>query len=365
MKGNTLVVLSVVAVLAALAALWLGREPAAVSPSADGTDLFPGLSAQINDVRQIRLLASGDGQSVTLIRDSDGWKIPEKHGYAADAGAIRKLLLKLSEARVVEPKTANPELYTRLGVEDVGADTGSGVLLEIDGPEPPPRLIIGEVETLASRGTYVRRKDEKESYLVDEELRPGRSPERWLEQSLLDIAPQLLSSVTIRHADGEEVRLVGIDGRLALLGIPEGRQLSSPAATSPIAQGLESLRLEDVMREADFEGGPPAAEISYRLTDGRQITVRGWQTDAGRFIALDVGMALEDAAAADTADSDASLEIGGDEAITEAAAERADPEAVARRSEALAGWIFRISVPRYEQIVRRSEDLLQPLPAGS
>ena len=249
-------------------------------------------------MEQIRLLVGGSGQTVTLDRDSDGWTVSEKHAYAADAGAIRKLLLKLSEARVIEPKTANPELYARLGVEDVGADTGSGVLLEVDGPAASPRLIIGEVETLAGRGTYVRRQGEAESYLISEELRPGRSPERWLEQSLLDVPPELLSSVTIRHADGEEVTLVGIDGHLALLRIQEGRELSSPSATSPISRGLENLKLEDVMPEADFDGGEPAAEISYRLTDGRQIKVRGWQTDAGRFVALDLGMAQGDGATA-------------------------------------------------------------------
>lgn len=365
MKGKTLVVLSVVAVLAALTALWLGRDSASVSLSDSGTHLFPGFNQQINEVEQIRLLVGGSGQTVTLDRDSDGWTVSEKHAYAADAGAIRKLLLKLSEARVIEPKTANPELYARLGVEDVGADTGSGVLLEVDGPAVSPRLIIGEVETLAGRGTYVRRQGEAESYLISEELRPGRSPERWLEQSLLDVPPELLSTVTIRHADGEEVTLVGIDGQLALLRIPEGRELSSPSATSPIGRGLENLKLEDVIPEADFDGGEPAAEISYRLTDGRQIKVRGWQTDAGRFIALDLGMAQGDAATAEDEDGG---EIQADEtgaASTPAAVARADPEAVGRRSGALAGWVFRISVPRYEQLVRRSGDLLRPLPAGS
>lgn len=365
MKGKTLVVLSLVAVLAALAALWLGRDSASVSLSADGTHLFPGLNQQINDVEQIRLQVGGTGPTVTLDRDSNGWTVSEKHGYAADAGAIRKLLLKLSEARVIEPKTTNPKLYARLGVEDVSTDSGSGVLLEVDGPAASPRLIIGKVETLAGRGTYVRRQGESESYLINEELRPGRSPERWLEQSLLDVPPELLSTVTIRHVDGEEVRLVGIDGQLALLRIPEGRELSSPSATSPIGRGLENLTLEDVMPETVFDGGEPAAEISYQLTDGRQISVRAWKTDANRFIALNMAMALKDD---DTDDIEQGMQAPEDEngdASPPPEVPRAEPEAVARSSEALAGWVFRISVPRYEQLVRRSEDLLRPLPAGS
>lgn len=365
MKGKTLVVLSVVAVLAALTALWLGRDSTTASLSDNGTYLFPGFNQQINQAEQIRLLIGGSGQTVTLDRESDGWSVSEKHGYAADAGAIRKLLLKLSEARVIEPKTANPALYPRLGVEDVSADTGSGVLLEVDGPAASPRLIVGEVETLAGRGTYVRRQGEAESYLISEELRPGRSPERWLELALLDVPPELLRAVTIRHADGEEVTLVGIDGHLVLLRVPEGRELSSPSATSPISRGLENLKLEDVLPESDFDGGEPTAEINYRLVDGRQIDVRAWQTDAGRFVALDMGMTLENGAAAGKEDGAGVQQDHKGDASPPPDVPRADPEAVARRSESLAGWVFRISVPRYEQLVRRSEDLLMPPPAGS
>ena len=41
---------------------------------------------------------------------------------------------------MVEAKTSNPDLYSRLGVEDVDAGSGTGVLLEIDGPTPPTPL---------------------------------------------------------------------------------------------------------------------------------------------------------------------------------------------------------------------------------
>jgi hypothetical protein len=37
---------------------------------------------------------------------------------------------------------------------------------------------------------------------------------------------------------------------------------------------------------------------------------------------------------------------------------------VARHSEELAGWVFRIPVTRYDQMVRRPDDLLSPLPEG-
>ena len=363
MKGKTLVVLTGVAFLAAATAFWLDRGRSPASLSGDGEPLFAGFGEQINDVREIRLSIGGSEQGITLSRDDSGWRVAERYGYAADAGAIRRLLLKLSEARVVEPKTSNPDLYARLGVEDVSAVSGEGVLLAIDGPAVSRQLIIGEVETLAGRGTYVRRPGEQPSYLVSEEMRPARSPEKWLDPDLLDVPPSLMKTVTIRHDDGEELRLLGIDGHLALDRIPEGRALSSPSATSPIGRSLEDLRLEDVLPESAFDGGTPAAVISYRLADGRLVNVRAWQIGDQRFVALQLGMAL-DADAPAPAESESDGGQGPEDESAAAEVPRADAETVARHSEKLAGWVFRIPVTRYDQMVRRPDDLLSPLPEG-
>jgi len=363
MKGKTLMVLTGVALLAAATAFWLDRGRSPASLSGDGEPLFPGFAEQINEVREIRLRIGGSEQGITLSRDDSGWRVAERYGYAGDAGAIRRLLLQLSEARVVEPKTSNPDLYVRLGVEDVSVQGGEGVLLEIDGAAASRRLIVGEVETLAGRGTYVRRPGEKPSYLVSEEMRPARSPEKWLDPDLLDVPPSLIQTVTIRHEDGVELRLLGIDGHLALDRIPEGRALSSPSATSPIGRSLEGLRLEDVLPESEFDGGTPAAVISYRLTDGRLVNVRAWQIEDQRYVALELGMAL-DAEEPAPAESESDGGAGPEDESAPPEAPRADAEAVARRSEGLAGWVFRIPVTRYDQMVRRPDDLLSPLPEG-
>lgn len=361
MKGKTLIVLTAIAALAAATVLWLD-DGSETSPSGSGERLFPELSRQLNETDSIRLTVGGSAGTINLDRHESGWRVAERNGYAADSGAIRALLLKLSQARILEPKTSNPALYARLGVEDLSADSG-GVLLELGGISPPPRLIIGQVDTLAGRGTYVRRPDEAASFLVDEELRPARDPERWLDPELLDVPPDLLREVTIRHADGEELRLLGIDGHLALDRIPDGRALTSPSATSPIGRSLENLRLEDVQPESEFDGGQPAAVISYRLADGRLVELRAWQIEDARFIAVELGMA-PDAAAGDPAQADGDHGSDADPETAPPEFPRADAEAVARRGEALAGWVFRIPVSRYDQMVRGADDLLLPAAGG-
>ena len=51
--------------------------------------------------------------------DKETWTVAERDNYPADTGRLRKLLLELAEARLLEEKTSNPELYDRLKVEDI------------------------------------------------------------------------------------------------------------------------------------------------------------------------------------------------------------------------------------------------------
>jgi hypothetical protein len=112
-----------------------------------GEYLIPGLKERINEIDAIAVTGSGDTESVSIARDSDGWRIKEKDGYPADVGKLREVLLALADARKLEQKTANPELYAQLGVE--GPEAGGGMLIEISGDNSSDDLryavIIGNV----------------------------------------------------------------------------------------------------------------------------------------------------------------------------------------------------------------------------
>jgi hypothetical protein len=357
MKGRSIVVLAIIAVLAALTATWLDRPPGPAAGEEIGALFYPALAGAVNDVDRIVLEFGTPDERVTLRRGEAGWQVTEKHDYPADAGKIRRLLLRLAEAKIVEAKTSNPEYYERLGVEPMDAgDESSGVRVDLGGLTPPVSLIVGRQETRAGTGTYMRRRDEARSYLVDAEIDAGNNAGDWLDTEIVDIDADLIREVDIRHADGENLRLLGIDGRLAMAEMPDGRELSSPAATDPIARGLASLVLEDVAPAAEFDAGEPDAVATYRLSDGRRITARAWQRDADRYLALDVALDPADVTAEPagaTEEEDAQPPAGQDPP-------RADAETVARQQTRLSGWIFSVPAHRFDQIVRRTEDLLKP-----
>jgi len=369
MQARTVVILAAIAVLAAIgAALLEGRKAAA--PAAIDHLLYPALSGSLNQTTSIALSGNDGNTAVTLERNDAGWIVAQQYGYRADSGKIRQLLLRLSDAVIIETKTSNPDLYARLGVAEPGSAEGAGTLLEIGGPADV-RLIVGKRESRAGKGTYTRRAGEEASYLVDADIELETDPLNWLDRQLFDVDSQSVQRVEILHASGEEVVLQRVGEQLVILGIPEDRNLSSPGAAQPVSRALSSLLFDDVLPRAQFEDFDPQATVRFHLDDGRRITLQAQQREDERWVSVQVALdPVESSAgpepAVTTADPgsagpDTAGEAANEEAeAAEAAPDRLDAEQVARQDARFSGWIYRLPVYKYEQIVRRMEDFLLP-----
>ncbi len=360
MKSKTLIVLAVIAVLVIIGAMLLNGKPRVAKNSMVGRLLLPDLSESLNAANRINLTMSDGDKVVTIVLVDNGWIVlPQR--YAADSGKIRQFLIRLADARIDEAKTANPDFYPRLGVEDVTTEAGSGALVEIAGPASPVGVIVGDLETRGGGGTYVRRSGDAQSYLVDSELDPSRASLDWLDRDLLDIQSKSVTQVIVTHADGETLRLDRIADWMILRDLPEGRELTSPTAVESMSTALSGLQLDDVVPADQFDGGDPEVETTYTIDDGRIVKLHVWKTDDGRFVTL--GVSLQDAPEAVEEDADSDAAERAEDAIGEVEKPaRAVAEAVARDNNRLQGWVFEIPSAKYELMVRRTEDLLKPLP---
>ena len=59
------------------------------------------------------------------------WTVAERANYPADVSKLRKLLLALSDAKIVEEKTSNPASYAIIGVEDPTMPGAAGAEIEL------------------------------------------------------------------------------------------------------------------------------------------------------------------------------------------------------------------------------------------
>lgn len=343
MSGRTLAALALLAAVA-LAAVALVRGPGRATPgaAAEPAERFlPGLAGQLDGVNAVRVRRAGGVLVARLERRDDAWVVANRHDYPADAVALRATLIGLAEARRLEPKTARPGAYGRLGVTDVDAAGAEGIEIALDGLGRPLAVVIGKAVRGDLGGTYARIAGQRRAWLVSGELRRRDTVGDWLDARLVDVPAELLRRVRIEPAAGAPVRVArnAGPGGFALEGIPAGRRPLSATVAQSLARVVTGLELTDVRPAAAVPDLPRVASARYETGSGLIIELRahagGADGGAGRFVRL---------AAATTADA-------GADVVERAAALNARFD----------GWAFEIPDYKFVNATRTLEGVLEPL----
>ena len=353
MSQRTVAILAA-ALVVLLALVIFGQRTSA--PVGLGSALVPDLEAVLGDLERVTV-AKANGETVaTLEKRPDNWVVADKNGYVANAAKLRQALTALAEAKIVEQKTANPELYGRLGVEDVTAANAAGVsvALTAQGRELPT-IILGNAE--GSKFRYARRAGEAQSYLIDRNPDVPRAAAQWVDSVIVDVRGERVREVTITHADGEVVHISKASAELAnfdVAGVPKGRELSYPGVANVIGNALRELNLEDVETAAAPAEQPTIVE--FRTFDGLIVRVTGSKRGDEDWISLEASVDSAQAAAA----TPPAAPPEGAAASTPPAA---DPNAEAQRINAkVGGWRYKVAGFQYDQMTRRMADLLKAVP---
>ena len=233
---------------------------------------IPGLEDQVNEISWLQLTAAGGRTVATLERKGDLWEVNEASGYRADWDKVRELLSGLAQAVLVEPKTANPEYYDRLGVEDVNLESASGTMVSF-APETGLSPVIVGNNARGRTGHYVRLADSESSALIDTVMNVPAERSAWLETSIVDIPDAEVVEVEITHPDGEVVKIFKAsadDENFQLQNVPEGREAKSDWSVNALGNVLSGLELDEVAvgEDLDWEG---ASHLYLLTADGLVI----------------------------------------------------------------------------------------------
>ncbi|MFQ5547071.1 MAG: DUF4340 domain-containing protein [Woeseia sp.] len=289
--------------------------------------LFPQLKGQLNSISEVSITRAGE--SITVKNNSGQWVVAERDDYPADTGKLRKLLLALADASRLEEKTSNPDMYPRLGVEDM-KETSEGVEIRISGAEAPVSLIIGKLAQRKYR--YARVSGQATSWLINQNPVVPADAGDWLLPEILDIDASRVRSVTITHDDGETIHLQkedAEDNNFSVPDMPDRRELRYPSIVNGIAGVVSNLNLEDVSRASASVGDGSNAKTVFTMFDGLQLTVESFARDENTWIRL--------TASQDDADSSEAAEIN------------------ARTS----GWEYQLQSYKGDQLRRRWNDILK------
>lgn len=321
MNRKTLFVLTVLA-LALVAGWYFTSQVSLPRVPAQAERWLPGV--QVAQVKAIEV-QRGDQPLVRLERREQGWVVPAKADYPADQGVVSRLLKALAEARKVEPRTANPELYGRLGLADKGDAEQRAVRLKLEQGEAPLQLLIGKPGQ--QEGQLVRRADEAQSWLVSQRIELPISELEWLDRRIAAIPFAEVRELDLRHAGGERLTLSrdkAEEANLQVRDLPKGKQLAFEGAANGLGQFFADLRFADAapLAQLGFEG-KPALEFSLTTFAGKTLKGRFYSKADQHWLLLEQGSGLS------------ASEVPG-------------------RSD----WAYRIEPYQYQSLARKVTDLL-------
>ena len=353
MSLKTLLALLLLSVVGA-AAYWSTDNKDDINGAAQvGGLLVPGLMADLNQVDRIHLQAAGNQTIATLVRSEQGWGVLEKGYFPADVSKIRATVLALAEAYIVEEKTSNPELYTRLGVEEITASDASGMQMTVSTAEQAHRLIVGKPGPQMNRSRYVRLQAEATTWLIDRKIDVQYDAAYWLRKDLFSVEASELTALTVQVPGGRAIKLVRkmakhdhsqhAEHASSMMSneFESGFILANPsqpdaqvvdAELQQMVNALSSFQLLDVEPAVAATKLKPTMQAEFHLLGDIKLKLSGYESEKDKYIKIEASVS----AGADTAAKDWVSDINA----------------------RVQGWLFKIPAVSYDAINKREADVL-------
>lgn len=329
--------LAAAAALSLLAAIAVYSARVPWTGTAAGTGkLFAGLATDASKVARVAITQGG--KTAVIEKVGEGWQIKSQDGYPASAEKVRTLLIALADAELVEPKTANPDRFALLDVDDPAAETSSARLikLEDEGGAVLAEVIVGKQRAgqagTSVSGTYVRRPGENQSWLANTSISGGAVLRDWANPRVFEVKTETVSRVTV-EVEGEPPYVVKRDGMSHTLeAIPAGKKVRYVNVVDNIVEAASFLDLERV-RKATGGAGGNAGTVTLELDSGLRIAMKVRNDKDATWTTI--------------------------EATGEGDAKKAADDIMARTG----GWEFEVLPSKVGTMLKRQADLLEDIAA--
>lgn len=326
--------------------------------------VFPELLGKVDAVTEINIATKED--HFTIVKGEKYWGLQEKHQYPVAIDKVSQLILGLAELKTVEAKTANPELYSKLGVEDITAENAQSVLftLKDSAGNALASLIVGENQISKTDATrrefYLRKADDKQTWLALGILPVDKKASQWLDKQVLSVENTRMQQVQVLHADGEKVTIFR-DAKenedYQIVGLSEQMKVKSMYTLKQMAGVLTDLTMNDVTVPSEMTFTPEAStQAVFNTFDGLEITmtlITQEDKHFARFAATFVPDKVK-----------IKPEVKADS--VEEKLEKLTPESVKTEAESLQeklkAWVFEIPAYKATALVKRQGDLVDAKP---
>ncbi len=247
--------------------------------SDDYSLLYPDLLAELSDIDQVKFKAVGQ-EAFTLEKKESDWFVKERWGYLADFNKVKRALIDIAEARILEQKTSDPTYYGILGVANIdeGSDATARQVTLLSKGKVVADLIVGnQRETNSTSGPsqyHVRKVEGAESWLVQGYLQLNPVILNWVQGEIFHVARERVQQVTISQPNGQTavVQNIGEKNKFGVPNMPAGTSFKYPQLGYDIAGTIHELQLEDMQPIADFSRGDvDVVKAEFVTFDGLKI----------------------------------------------------------------------------------------------
>lgn len=278
----------VAAVIAVIAAGWSYiSQNTFEEADASGALILPEIVSKAKDI--VAMDVTSDGETLKLARVGKDWKLASRADYPADLSRVRDVVIALSQMRKLEAKTANPEKYTLLNLEDPSkGGTGSSQVTFLDekGGEVAS-IILGKVKDglLGASGdaTYVRLPDNPQTWLASGKAQAEAIVADWVDENIYKLDPQKISKITVTPKGGVPLVLEKQGDEYIVLDVPDPTKLKDTQQLKLEISPYAGIVLLDVRKAK--EGGEPD-QVSVVEADGTEITLKLFKEDKGNWLTV-------------------------------------------------------------------------------
>ena len=279
MKRRNLLLLGGAAAATTGAVILLTPDRTEPPPNSASPLAFPGLAPRLANAARIEVVRH-DGTLVIRRAASGAWVLPDRADHPARPERVREVLVGLTELRLIEPRTANPEMLERLGVEDPTRPGATSALLRVLDANGAPiaELIVGRrrmrVQGNVPESVHVRRPNEAQAWLAEGRIPLDADPSLWIDRDIANIPRDRVRAAEIRRAgEGTLVLRRGreLEAPLAVVEPAETPELDE-LSLDEVARGFEFLTFLEVRAAADMPGDW-LGEAAFELTDNLRIAI--------------------------------------------------------------------------------------------
>ncbi len=289
-KLNSLAILFVITVVMVVLMVLTIQRPS--NTNDDEGLLLPGLLEQLGDIDSIQIKSNQD--EFTVYKQGERWLIKERWNFPADFSLVKRALVDLSEAKILERKTADPEQYAMLSVDGTDEGGESVLITMLKGDTEVSSLLLGRErelgQTSGARQFYVRRPNETQSWLAEGYLNINPLMLNWIQSEVINIARERIAKVDIIQPSGSWASIINV-GKKDKFGIPGNHDdaiFKYKQLGYDIAGSLFQLRMEDVLPVSDFSrGGAEVVTAEFFTFDGlKLVTKTSFNADDGFYYSI-------------------------------------------------------------------------------